>query len=91
MALGYEWCCNSYGIISYYICRLSLSLGPLWTQDIMDLGSSLINKYKRIFELGQSLSEIQMASRDAYQKLCGLVAGSRSSMLGDISRKTKLY
>jgi hypothetical protein len=96
MALGYEWCCNSYGIISYYICPLSLSLGPLWTQDIMDLGSSLINKYKRIFELGQSLSEIQMASRDAYQKLCGLVAGSRSSgsmirsILIRLARKKKM-
>jgi len=33
---------------------------------------------KRIWVIW-NLSEIQMASRDAYQKLCGLVAGSRSS------------
>ena len=43
MALGYEWCCNRVCNTSYYICPLSLSLGPLWTQDIMDLGSSEIS------------------------------------------------
>jgi len=56
MALGYEWCCNSYGIISYYICPLSLSPDPI----VSEVASAVKTCYSHSWIWGQAVAKLDV-------------------------------